>query len=93
LFNDLQLNFKISRNYTNGSKPAFKEHIGAQFFYCEREFTSIYNKCTRFPASAKMYMRSALLYSTLRNITLEHRRPKRTFSSVALWWSAIVTFS
>ena len=31
----------------------------------------IYKKCTRFLASAAMYMRSALLYSTLRNITVE----------------------
>jgi len=46
LFNAFPLNIKICRNDTKGSKPAFKEYIRAHFFYCEREFTSIYKKCT-----------------------------------------------
>jgi len=44
----------------------------------------IYTKCTRFLASASMYIRSALLYSTLRNITIERRPHKRIFSSTRL---------
>ena len=56
-------------------------------------FTSIHKKCTRFLVSVATYMRSALLYSTLRNITVESRHQKRTFSSTKLWWCRIVTFS
>ena len=55
-------------------------------------FTSIYKKCTQFLASATMYMRYALLYSMLRNITVERTPQKRTFSSTRLWWCGIVTF-
>jgi len=92
LFNALPFNIKICRNDTKGSKPAFKEYIRGHFFYCERKFTSIYKKCTRFLASAAMYMRSALLYSTLRKITVETTPQKRTFSSTRLWWCGIVAF-
>jgi hypothetical protein len=76
LLNALPLNIKICRNDTEGLKPAFKEYIRPHFFYCEREFTSICKKCTRFLASATMYTKSALSYSTLRNITVEHRPQK-----------------
>ena len=71
--NALPLNNKICRNYTECLKPAFKEYICAYFFYCEQEFTSIYKKCKRFLAYATMYMRSALLCSTLCNVTVERR--------------------
>jgi len=67
----LPLNIRICRNDTQASRPAFKEYIHAHFFYSESEFTSIYKKCTRFLASAAMYMTSALLYSTLPNRTVE----------------------
>lgn len=73
LFNALPFYIKIYRNDAKGSKSAFKEYIHAQSFYCEREFTSIYKKCKRFLPAAAMYMRSALFYSTVRNITLECR--------------------
>ena len=56
------------------------------------EFTSIYRICTRFLASAAMYMRNTLLFSTLRIITVERRPKKRTFSSARLWWCGILTF-
>jgi len=46
--NALPLNIKICRNDTKDSNPAFKEYIHAHFSYCEREFTSIYKKCTRY---------------------------------------------
>jgi hypothetical protein len=32
------------------------------------------------------------MYATLRNITVERRPQKRTFSSARLWWCGIVTF-
>jgi len=44
LLNALPLNIKICRNDTKGSKSAFKEYIHANFFFCDREFTSIYKK-------------------------------------------------
>ena len=74
------------------SKPAFREYIRAHFFYCEREFTSIYKKCKRFLASAAMYMRSALLYSTLPNVTVDRRIQKSIFSSTRLLWCGVETF-
>ena len=92
LLNAVPLNIKICRNDAKGSELVFNEHIHAYFFYCEWEFTSICKKCKRFLASAAMYTRYALLYSTLRNITVEHRPQKRTFSSASLWWCGIVTF-
>jgi hypothetical protein len=82
----------MCRNDTQGSKPAFKEYIRPHFFYYEREFTSIYKKCTGFMACTAMYMKSALLYSTLRNIKVQRRAQKRTFSLTRLWWCGIVTF-
>jgi len=90
--NALPFNNKICRNYTKGSNSVFKEYIRAHFFYCEREFASIYKKCTRFLASAAMYVRSALLYSALRNVTVQRIPHKRTFSSTRLWWCGIVAF-
>jgi hypothetical protein len=87
LLNALPLNVKICRNDTRGSKPAFKEYIRVHFLYCEREFTSIYKKCTR----STMYMTYALLYSTLRNITVQRRPQKRNLSSTRLWWCGTVT--
>ena len=74
-----------------GSKPAFSEYIRAHFFYSEREFTSIYKKCTRFLASAAMYMRAVLLYSMLRNTTVERRPQKPTFFTTRLLWCGTVT--
>jgi len=92
LLNALPLNIKICRTDTKGSKPAFTEYVRAHFFYYEREFTSIYEICTRFLTSAAMYMRNVLSFSTLRNITVERRPQKRTFSSTRLWWCGILTF-
>ena len=90
MFNPLPFNINICWNDKKDSKPAFKEYIHAHFFYCEREFTSIYKKCTQFLASAAMYTRSVLLYSMLRNITVERRPQKRTFSSNRLWFDILL---
>jgi hypothetical protein len=60
--------------------------------YCEREFTAIYKKGTRFLASAAMYMGSALLYSKPRDIIVERKSQKRNLSSTRLRWCGIVTF-
>jgi len=92
MHNALPLITEICRNDTKGSKPAFNEYIRAHFFYSEREFISIYKKCTRFLASAAMYTRSALLCSKLRNITVEGRPQKPTFSTNRLLWCGTVTF-
>jgi hypothetical protein len=90
LLNALPWSIKICRNDTKGLKPVFKEYSRANFFYCQREFTSIYMKCTWFLTSAVMYIK--YLYSMLRNITAQRRPQKHTFSSTRLCWWGFETF-